>query len=82
MNPSNIDIENQSMQQNMYANHNNMPFAGLIVGPYSPNLTSADTVSEIRCFYIVQSAFKKPYDIIINVIPQSTINQAVYDQIA
>ncbi len=62
----------------MYLNDNKKPFVGLIVGPYSPNVNQS-CLSDVWAFYIVESAFKKPYEILINVIPQGNIDEEVYE---
>ena len=70
VNPSNIDIDNQKQQQDMFFNDNEKPFVGFIVGPYWQNV-----MSDLRCFYVLK---QKPYEININIIPEESIRESTF----
>jgi proteasome lid subunit RPN8/RPN11 len=70
-NPSRIDICNQHMYQTIFDNHDNKPFVGFIVGPYSPKLNSYKVISEFKCFNVAdENGDTSPYELTVNIVPQ------------
>jgi hypothetical protein len=70
------------MYQKIFDNHDNKPFVGFIVGPYSPKLNSNKVVSEFTCFKVEDSNDKMmPFELNVNMVPQAKITQRIIDDI-
>ena len=77
-NPSKTDIDAQESYQKLYSGSDNMPFAGFIVGPYSPSLNSNKVVSEFKCYWVrEEDDNKQPYELSVNIVPQKRITTRI-----
>lgn len=68
------------MYQQIYEN-DSKPFVGLIIGPYGPQLNSANCNSELKVFQVFKNGHRKPYNIEFSLLPQKKISSRIIDQI-